>query len=88
MLTSKVVGWFHPGNVGSKRERCAMKQKFYFLATAIIFSVIAVLHLARLVLDWNAAIAGWSVPMWLSWVAIVVAVVFAYYGFRFSKQPQ
>ncbi len=63
-----------------------MNQKFYFLATAIIFSVIAVLHLARLVLDWNAVIAGWSVPMWLSWVAIVVSVVFAYYGFTFSKR--
>ncbi len=63
-----------------------MNQKFYLLATAIIFSIIAVLHWARIVLDWNAVIAGWSVPMWLSWVAIVVSVVFAYYGFTFSKR--
>ncbi len=63
-----------------------MNQKYYLLATAIIFSVIAVLHLVRLVLDWNAVIEGWSVPMWLSWVAIVVSVVFAYYGFTFSKR--
>ena len=63
-----------------------MNQKYYLLATAIIFSVIAVLHLVRLVLDWNVVIEGWSVPMWLSWVAIVVSVVFAYYGFTFSKR--
>ncbi len=86
VLTSKVVGWLHPGNVGSDRKRCAMKQKYYFLATAVIFSIIAVLHLARIILDWSASIAGWSVPMWLSWVAIVVSVVIAYYGFTFSKR--
>jgi len=62
-----------------------MKQTTYFLTVCIIFSVIAVLHLLRIVYGWEAMIGGWSVPMWLSWAAVVVAGYLTYTGLRQSR---
>jgi uncharacterized membrane protein len=57
-------------------------RRHYFLVTAVVFAVIGLVHLVRIVLEWDAAIGGWSVPMWPSWLALVVSTVFAYYGFK------
>ncbi len=62
-----------------------MNTKNYFLVTALIFSVIGVLHLLRIVYVWEAAIGGWMLPMWLSWIALAVAGWLAYHGFKLNK---
>ena len=62
-----------------------MKQKTFLLVTAIIFSLVALFHVARVVFGWAAVIGGWSVPMWLSWIAVAVAAALAYFGFRFFR---
>jgi len=61
-----------------------MNAKSYFLVTAIVFSVLGILHLLRIVLGWDAAIGGWGVPIWLSWVAMILTAVLAYTGFTHS----
>ncbi|MBI2550499.1 hypothetical protein HYV83_04970 [Candidatus Woesearchaeota archaeon] len=63
----------------------AMKQKTFSTVVGAIFSVIAVLHLLRAVLGWNAVIGSFAVPMWLSWMAIVVAAFLAYSAFKLAK---
>jgi hypothetical protein len=63
-----------------------MSRRAYLLATAIIFSLVALLHLARIVFGWSAVIGGWSVPMWLSWIALVVTGTLAYFGFSLAGQ--
>jgi len=63
-----------------------MSQKTYLKAAGSIFLVIAVLHLLRLVLGWTAVFEGWSVPQWLSVVALIVAGYLAYEGFKLSKR--
>ena len=62
-----------------------MALKIYLKTAGTIFLIIAVLHLLRLVLGWNAVLEGWSVPLWLSAVALVVAGYLGYEGFRLSK---
>lgn len=62
-----------------------MSHKSFFQVTGAIFGVIAVLHLARLVWEWQAEIGGWSVPMWLSVVAVLLAGFFSYQGFKLAK---
>lgn len=47
-----------------------MNQKAFSLLTAAIFTAIAVLHILRLLLGWEAIIGGWVVPRWVSWVAL------------------
>jgi hypothetical protein len=58
-----------------------MSRKTYFLAIALLFSIICLVQLARIVLGWEAVIGGWSVPMWVSWIAVIVTAVLASFGY-------
>lgn len=51
-----------------------------------LFLVIALLHLLRLVLKWQAEIGGWNVPMWLSVAALIVAGYLGYQGLKLGKK--
>lgn len=63
-----------------------MDPKNYSLITGIIFLVIALLHAARIVYSWDATIGGWAVPLWLSWLALVISGYLAYHGITFGKK--
>ena len=39
---------------------------------AVIFALVALLHLLRLVYDWQVVFNGWVVPMWLSVIGLIV----------------
>ena len=62
-----------------------MSRKSYCLATALVFSVVGLVHLLRILLGWEAAIGGWSVPMWASWLALIVSPALAYFGFTHAR---
>ncbi len=59
-----------------------MNQKTFSSVVGIIFLVIAALHLVRILMGWEAIIAGWQVPLWVSGVAVVVAGYLGYQGIR------
>ena len=59
-----------------------MNQKTFSTVTLVVFSLIALLHALRLVYDWNAVIAGWEVPMWLSGLSVIVSGFLAYNAFK------
>lgn len=63
-----------------------MNRERYFLITAIVFMLVALAHLARIVLGWDAVIDGWSVPMAMSWIAAAVTGGLAYYGFVLRRR--
>ena len=65
-----------------------MSRKVYCIATAIILSVVGLVHLLRIVLGWEAAIGGWNVPMWASWLGLIVGGVLAYYGFTHARSDR
>lgn len=65
-----------------------MSERSFFLVTAIVFTVVALLHLARLAFGWSASVGGWNVPMWLSWVAAAVTAVLAYLGVRLYRKAK
>lgn len=54
----------------------------YLQISGVIFGVIGLLHVVRLLLDWPAQVAGWAVPLWISWVAILAAGTLAFWAFR------
>lgn len=60
----------------------SMSHRTFLAVSGIIFLVIAVLHLLRAVLGWRAVIGSFEVPIWLSWVAAVVAAYLAYSALR------
>jgi hypothetical protein len=57
-------------------------QRTYNIVTATLFLIIAVLHLLRVILGWPARIGGLDIPLWASWLAILVTGGLAYCGFR------
>ncbi len=56
-----------------------MDKKTFTVTASAVFSLIAALHALRLLCGWEAVIGGWSVPHWVSGVAIVL---FGYLGYR------
>ncbi len=62
-----------------------MKQKTFTLTAGVVFSIIAVLHVLRLLFGWEAVIGGWNVPLWVSWVAMAVSGYLAYTAFKLGR---
>ena len=60
----------------------------YIQITGVIFGLIALIHAERLILDWPAQVAGWVVPIWISWVAILVAGALCAWAFRLVGRVQ
>ena len=60
----------------------------YLQISGVIFGVIALLHVLRLLLEWQAQVAGWAVPLWISWVAIFAAGTLSFWAFRLLGQAQ
>jgi hypothetical protein len=63
-----------------------MSQKTFTLAAGMIFLVVALMHLLRVALGWQVALGGWTVPMWVSWVALLIAGYLAYEGLSLSRR--
>lgn len=61
-----------------------MTEKTFATIAAVIFALVALLHLLRLVMGWSVVIDSWTVPMWVSWVGLVVAGSLSYYAGRLA----
>ena len=61
-----------------------MDQKTYNITTAALFLIIALLHLLRVIFGWPAQIGGLDIPLWASWLALIVSGALAWFGFRQS----
>jgi len=61
-----------------------MSAKTFAAIAAVIFGLVALLHLLRLVMGWSIAIETWAVPMWFSWIGLVVAGALSYFGMRLA----
>ncbi len=62
-----------------------LHQKTYFKTIGTIFTVIAGLHLLRILNAWPAQIGSFQIPMWFSWIAVIVTAWLAYQSFKFRK---
>lgn len=58
-----------------------MGRKGYLRVSAAIFSVLSLAHLTRLFSGWEIAVAGITVPRWLSLPGLAVTVILASWGF-------
>lgn len=52
----------------------------------IIFLLVALAHLLRGVMNWPVAVGSWTVPMWLSWVAFLIASALGFLGLMLSAR--
>ena len=63
-----------------------MKQDNFNRAAGIIFLAVAIVHLTRVVQGWHASIGGWSVPLWVSYVAVIVGAYLGYRGLKLANK--
>ena len=62
-----------------------MNQESFTRTAGLIFTLVAVLHLLRILLSWDAVIGGWHVPLWLSWLALAVSGFLGYTAFTLRR---
>lgn len=61
-------------------------KKVYYMTAATIFTIVAIAHLIRAILGVEAVIGGAVIPVWVSWVAAVLAGYLAVRGFQYSRR--
>jgi len=62
-----------------------MSTKTYVTVCAVLFLVMAIVHLLRAVFGWEVQIGVLAIPLWVSWLAILVAGALSYFGFRLRR---
>jgi len=65
-----------------------MREKTFFLTAAIIFGIVAVLHLIRAINGLPLIVGSWSAPTWLSWIAFIIAGFMSYWGFNLAGKKK
>jgi hypothetical protein len=60
--------------------------KSYLLVSGVIFGAVTLLHVLRLAYAWPAQIGGWTVPLELSWVGLVVAGALCAWAFTLARR--
>jgi len=66
-----------------------MKRKDTFLwIVALIFGIVAVLHLLRIINKWPANIGLFVIPLWASWIALIIAVLLCFFALRLIKSSR
>jgi len=63
-----------------------MKTKAYLIVSTVIFTVVALVHLLRFALGWSAQIGTWSVPLWMSLLAVLVSASVALWGMTLVRR--
>ncbi len=59
----------------------------YEQVSGAFFCLLAIVQLTRLVMRWPVDVAGVSVPLWASAVAVIVTASFATWAFRTASAP-
>lgn len=58
----------------------------YLTVTGMLFAVIAVAHVSRVVRGSIVQLGSFTIPMWASWIGIVVAGGLAVWAFRLTRR--
>ncbi|OGI76139.1 hypothetical protein A3C67_01700 [Candidatus Nomurabacteria bacterium RIFCSPHIGHO2_02_FULL_42_19] len=64
-----------------------MTKNNFVSVASFIFLIVGVMHALRLFNGWEVQLGGLLVPMWASWVAVLLAAYLTFQGFHLSKKP-
>jgi hypothetical protein len=54
----------------------------YVLISGTVFGAVALAHVIKLFIDWPIQLAGWVLPVWVSWIAILAGGTLCAWAFR------
>ena len=57
----------------------------YARLAGAVFAFVALMQLVRAVLGWSVSFEGTAIPVWVSWIACMVAGALAWLGFTTSR---
>ena len=63
-----------------------MTAKAYSVLAACVFTIVAVLQLARALGDWTVMVGSTAIPLAASWIACIVAGTLALVGFIAARR--
>ena len=63
-----------------------MEASSYARLAAVVFALIGVLQLARAAMGWEITLNGMTIPIWASWIAATVGLLFAWVGFAAARR--
>jgi uncharacterized integral membrane protein len=61
-----------------------MGAKTFSLIAGVIFAIVTLVNLTRVYMGWPVIIDTWHAPIWVSYIAIVVAGAMSYFAFQIS----
>jgi hypothetical protein len=61
-----------------------MNHRPFCAVTATIFTLVALLHISRLVNGWAVTIDTMSIPMFISWFGAIGPACLAFWGYRLA----
>ena len=64
-----------------------MKHKNYCVVSGVFFALVALAHLIRVIEGMTVQVQEYLIPMWVSWIAVVVPAALAVWAFRTARQP-
>ncbi len=62
-----------------------MGYKNYCVVSGVLFSLVALAHLFRIIYGMSVQVDDYAVPMYVSWVGLVVPAGLAFWAFRISR---
>lgn len=62
------------------------QEKSFHLSAGILFTLVALLHLSRVLFGWNFVLGSWNAPYWLNGLGAVVTAFLAYASFNLAKK--
>ena len=63
-----------------------MSQKTFPLTAGLVFALVTLGNILRVVFALEWTVQGREIPMWASWVAVVIAAYLAYEGLRLVRK--
>jgi protein-S-isoprenylcysteine O-methyltransferase Ste14 len=63
-----------------------MGSRPFTLIASIIFALVAIIHVVRLFTHFHMVVGTHVVPLWASWVCILVAAILAWGTYRESRR--
>jgi len=63
-----------------------MSQRSFSLVATVVFLVVGLMHALRLFFGWHVELNGWIVPMWVSWVGLVIGLYLASEGIGLARK--
>ena len=63
-----------------------MRQKAFSLVAGVFFSLVALAHALRIAFSAPVAVENTAIPMWASWIALLVTGFLGYEGLRLARR--